>query len=128
MAQYILTLADYNIQLHHRAGLLNRADKLSRRPDYDNGKEDNKEVTPLPTSLFAKSAMLDQTISSHQKTNNDQLEKIKKEYQCELINGIWKREGQSIILDNDTQRKVLKECHDHPMAGHPRMASTYFLT
>ena len=30
VAQYILTLADYNIQLHHRAGLLNWADELSR--------------------------------------------------------------------------------------------------
>ncbi len=30
VARYILTLADYNIQLHHRAGLLNQADELSR--------------------------------------------------------------------------------------------------
>ena len=65
VARYILTLADYNIQLHHRVGLLNWADELSRWPDYDDRKEDNKEVTPLPTSLFAKSAMLDQAISSH---------------------------------------------------------------
>jgi len=79
-------------------------------------------------SLFVKSATLDQTISSHQETNNDQIEKIKKEYQCKLINRIWKREGRLIILDDDTQRKVLKECHDHPMTGHPGAASTYFLT
>ena len=79
-------------------------------------------------SLFMKSASLDQTISSHQEMNNGQMEKVKKEYQCKLINGIWKREGQSIILNHDTQRKVLKECHDHPMAGHPGVASTYFLT
>ena len=45
MARYILTLADYNIEIHHRPGPLNRADALSRRPDYDEGKEDNNEVT-----------------------------------------------------------------------------------
>ncbi len=60
--------------------------------------------------------------------DNNQLEKVKREYQCELINGIWKREGWSIILDANIQRKVLKECHDHPTAGHPGAASTYFLT
>jgi hypothetical protein len=52
VARYILTLADYNLEIHLRPGLLNKADALSRRPDYDNGKEDNKDVTPLPSSLF----------------------------------------------------------------------------
>ncbi len=42
VAQYILMLADYNIQIQHRPGTQNRANPLSRRPNYDNGKEDNK--------------------------------------------------------------------------------------
>ena len=52
VAQYILMLADYNIQIQHRPGTQNRADLLSRRPDYDDRREDNKEVTPLPMMLF----------------------------------------------------------------------------
>jgi hypothetical protein len=35
IARYILTLADYNIQIQHCPGPLNRADALSQRPDYD---------------------------------------------------------------------------------------------
>jgi hypothetical protein len=52
VARYILTLADYNLEIHHRPGPLNKADALSQQPDYDDGKEDNKDVTPLPSSLF----------------------------------------------------------------------------
>ena len=52
VARYILTLADYNLEIHHRPELLNKADVLSQWPDYDDGKEDNKDVSPLPSSLF----------------------------------------------------------------------------
>jgi hypothetical protein len=52
IARYILTLADYNILLQHQPGPQNQADALSKRPDYDQGEEDNKEVTPLPPYLF----------------------------------------------------------------------------
>ena len=52
VAQYILTLADYNLEIHHRPGLLNKANALSRWLDYNDRKEDNKDITPLPSSLF----------------------------------------------------------------------------
>jgi hypothetical protein len=55
IARYILTLADYHILLQHRPGPQNRADALSQRPDYDQGEEDNQEVTPLPPYLFGDS-------------------------------------------------------------------------
>ena len=54
VAHYILTLADYNIEIYHHPGPLNRADTLSRRPDYNEGREDNSEVVPLPASLFVE--------------------------------------------------------------------------
>ena len=52
IARYILTLADYNIQIQHCPGPSNRADALSWRPNYDQGEEDNSQVTPLPSDLF----------------------------------------------------------------------------
>jgi hypothetical protein len=54
IARYILTLADYNIQIQHCPGPQNRADALSRRPDYDQGEEDNEDVVPLPPYLFGE--------------------------------------------------------------------------
>ena len=36
----------------------NKADALSRCPDFDNGTQDNTNVTVLPPHLFARAAML----------------------------------------------------------------------
>ena len=74
VARYILTLADYNIRIHHRPGPLNRADALSKRPDYDEGREDNSEVVPLPASLFTeqlRTATLDALIHEEHTQNKD---------------------------------------------------------
>ncbi len=81
---------------------MNRADELSRRPDYNNGKEDNKEVTPLPTALFAKSTTLDHSIKEYQKQNPIEVEG-KEGHPCELINGLWRNNGR-IFVPNDTLR------------------------
>ena len=79
MARYILTLADYNIEIHHRPGPLNRADVLSQRSDYDEGKEDNFKVTPLPASLFAEqlqTATLNVRIETNHKENWHEYSKL----------------------------------------------------
>jgi len=47
-------MAEFLLELKHIAGKKNRADLLSRRPDYDNGSKDNEEVVALPESLFIK--------------------------------------------------------------------------
>jgi hypothetical protein len=45
-------MGDYNLQLVHKSGVMNKADLLSRCPDYDQGKEDNGEVLVLLLHLF----------------------------------------------------------------------------
>ena len=52
VARYILTLADYNLEIHHCPGPLNKADALLQQSDYDDRKENNKNVTFLLLSLF----------------------------------------------------------------------------
>jgi hypothetical protein len=52
VARYIPHLGDYNIQLVHKPGVTNKADLLSRCPDFDQGKADNEEVLVLPPHLF----------------------------------------------------------------------------
>src|SRR6267142_2840912 len=54
VARYISALANYNLKIIHKPGTLNQADALSRRPDYDNGKDDNTNTTALPDDLFIK--------------------------------------------------------------------------
>jgi hypothetical protein len=80
IARYILTLADYNILLQHQPGSQNQADALSRRPDYDQGEEDNKEVTLLPPYLFRdaiRSAALNALIEESQEIDQNQFKQLK---------------------------------------------------
>src|SRR5712671_101381 len=129
IARYILTLADYDLEIHHRPGPLNRADALSRRPDYDDGKEDNQDVVPLPNSLFAeklRSAALSELIQQSHKDNNEEFARLKTTHGWEKEGTSWKKDGRLVVLSNQLKRDILKEHHDHPIAGHPGAASTYF--
>ena len=54
VAREVLELSEYNLEIHHIKGTSNgRADALSRRPDYNQGEDDNKDVVVLPDHLFA---------------------------------------------------------------------------
>jgi hypothetical protein len=49
VAREVLCLSEYNIKICHIKGTANGcADALSRRPDYDQGAEDNTNVVVLP--------------------------------------------------------------------------------
>jgi hypothetical protein len=58
VARYIPRLAEYNFKLIHKPGKYNKVDHLSRRPDYDEGKEDNQDVTVLKDKLFVHTVAL----------------------------------------------------------------------
>ena len=46
---------EYDFKLVHISGKKNgRADMLSRRPDYDQGDNNNKNLTVLPPKFFSK--------------------------------------------------------------------------
>jgi len=47
-------MAEFPLELKHIAGKKNRADPLSRRPDYDDGSKDNEAVVALQESLFIR--------------------------------------------------------------------------
>ena len=129
VARYILILSDYNIRLQHCPGPQNRADALSRRPDYDQGEEDNSDVTPLPRSLFGetiRSAALEAMIEESQEENQAELERLQTTHEWTKQGSLWNKEGQLAVQDEVTQQEVLKEHHDHPIVGHPGVAATYF--
>jgi hypothetical protein len=96
IARYILTLADYNLEIHHRPGPQNRADALSRRPDYDDGKEDNQDVIPLPNSLFIeklRSAALEALIQESYEDQDEDFTRLKTIHGWEKKDGRWTKDG-----------------------------------
>jgi RNase H-like domain found in reverse transcriptase len=84
VAHYIAFLADFNLEIKHLLGRCNQADPLSRHPDYDNGSQDNEEMTALPNSLFInliKAMALDKQIKEQQNKDKRLLEEWEKRYQ-----------------------------------------------
>jgi hypothetical protein len=111
IARYILTLADYHILLQHRPGPQNWADALSWRPDYDQGEEDNQEVTPLPPYLFGDSiwsAALEALIEESQEADQNEFERLQQTHGWEKQNGQWKKEGCLAILSDLIKVRILK--------------------
>jgi hypothetical protein len=69
---------EYEFQLVHISGKKNgHVDALSRRPDYDQGEEDNKKLMVLPTSLFKKAQI--QVAGSEEADPNNQ-----EEWECKI--------------------------------------------
>jgi hypothetical protein len=55
VAREFLELQEFPIKIHHVKGKSNgRADALSQRPDYNQGEQDNVNVTVLPDCLFIR--------------------------------------------------------------------------
>jgi len=55
VAREVLELSEYDFKMRHLLGRLNgQADALSRRPGYDQGEDDNKDVIVLPDCVFTR--------------------------------------------------------------------------
>jgi hypothetical protein len=77
VARYIPRLAEYNFKLIHKPGKYNKAGHLSRRLDYDEGKEDNQDVTVLKDKLFIRATALntlEELVLSAQEDKDDLME------------------------------------------------------
>ena len=65
-------------------------------------------------------------IEESQEKGRADLERLKATHGWIQQGSRWYKEGRLVINDDTTRHEVLKEHHDHPTAGHPGIASTYF--
>jgi len=109
VAREVLELSEYDFEIRHIAGNMNgRADALSRRPDYDQGEDDNRDVVVLPDRLFVRANTIEQAprliqILTEEDTHPEdpvyqQDEGVLKPWvdahRLKRIEGTWYREGK----------------------------------
>jgi hypothetical protein len=128
VARYLGELADYDFKLVYKPGTANKADHLSRRPDYDTGTNDNEDVVVLPPHLFVNAVntlSLEREVYEAQKEYEEEIEELRKTHPFDQVNGHWFRKGQPVVSnEQELQRRILQQYHDHEMAGHPGIANT----
>jgi hypothetical protein len=119
-----LELQEFPIKIHHVKGKHNkRADALSRRPDYDQGDDDNTDVTVLPDHLFVRALV---EIGAEQDTQDEQvLNKWIDAHKLKKIEGVWYKNGRRVITEiSPGMRAVIAAHHDAPAHKHPGIART----
>ena len=107
-------------------------DLLSRCPDYNQGKNDNSNVTVLPNSLFAHAvslSLLEDMVFAAQDYAKPTLLAWAVLHLCmQKYDNHWFFDHLSIVVEDNALRwEVLMYYHDHPTAGHPGIFNTYLL-
>jgi hypothetical protein len=120
-------LSEYNFEIRHIKGTSNgRADALSRRPDYDQGHEDNQNVTVLPRQVFARAMEVLPNISRQEESV---LKPWIDPHQLKQHQGVWYKDGQQVVTgDIKDKRCIIQSHHDTPVHGHPGISKTIQLT
>ena len=125
IARQVLELEEYNIKLQHIPGKSNgRADALSRRPDYDQGTNDNQNVVVLPDKLFIR-ALASQDLEQ----NEDVLRPWVDPHKLKRMSGTWWKGNQLVVTANMPMRRSIVQMHHNPPTyGHPGISRTLDLT
>ena len=136
VARYLPFMMEFNLTLIHKPGKTMKADPLSRRPDFDTGQGDNKQVIVLLSQLFTTISNLTTTDLS---TLEDRL--LQAQFDCPTeistwqkpngltrsATGLWTRQGRIVVVANDAlRREVVANHHDHITAGHPGISKTLY--
>jgi hypothetical protein len=103
VARYLSNLAEYDYQLVHQPGKLNKADALSRPPGVEEGKHDNEDVLVLPEKLFARATEvsdLGQRVLKGQANMPDYFEKLNLSYPLNHLDDHWYHQQQPVVPED----------------------------
>jgi hypothetical protein len=123
----VARIRQYDILIKHKPGILNKADALSRRPDYPQGTDEERELA-FPTSMFADEIRLNDTLPAvldAQQTSPNYFETLQNKFPLELSNTIWTYDKRIVVAENNELRRgVISLYHDSITAGHPGVRRT----
>jgi hypothetical protein len=128
VARYIPQLADYDFKLVHFPGTANKADALSRRPDYNKGNDDNEDIIVLPPHLFVRAlsfSTIDDRTQVCQLKQPSLLKRWATTFPLKVIRDLYWYGDQLVVMDDlPLRRGVISLYHDSPTAGHPGISNT----
>jgi len=94
----VARIRQYDVLIKHKPGILNKADALSRRPDYPQGTSEHELA--FPTNMFANEIITDDTLPAildAQQTSTEYFQQIGNKY-LEKITGQVTRTGKQYGL------------------------------
>jgi hypothetical protein len=124
VAREFLELQEFPIKIVHVKGRNNgRADALSRRPDYDQGENNNANVTVLPNRLFIQ-AMINIAVEESPQ-DKQMIKRWANAHELKKVGQVWYKNTRRVITgNNDKVRVVIARHHNAPVHGHPGIART----
>jgi hypothetical protein len=128
VARYIPQLADYDFKLVHFPGTANKADALSRQPDYNKGNDDNEDIIVLPPHLFARATTFsninDRALACQLQQPN-LLKQWANTFPLKTIGDLYWHSDRLVVMDDlPLRRGVISLYHNSPTAGHPGISNT----
>jgi Integrase zinc binding domain len=121
-------MAEFDFELVYKPGTTNKADHLSRHPNYDNSSLDNQDVTILPPHLFIHASTvsdLEQLVLDPQLASPDLLHLWASHFNLTESDSAWYHGSALVVVeDNELRREVSSLYHDHRLAGHPGISKT----
>jgi hypothetical protein len=120
-------LSEYNFEICHIKGIANRqADALSRHPDYNQGQDDNQNVTILPKKVFVRAM---EVLMNPKIQEESKLKPWIDPHQLKQHQGIWYKNRQQVVMGNiEAKRDLIQSHHDSPIYGHLSISKTIQLT
>ncbi len=144
VAREVLELSEYDFEIHHLPGRLNgQADTLSRRPGYDRGEDDNKDIVVLPDHIFIRAGGVEHAPPMHWIVSQEEMEATDPVYaqdegvltpwidahQLKKIEGVWYKDGRRVVTGKKEHKQMFIQAHhDTPVYRHPGINKMYQLT
>jgi len=115
-------MGEYNYVLHHKLGITNHTDMLSRQPDYPVvNQQANKQL--FKNVVFTNTIQvqeIDQIIIKGQEQHAAKIEQLCEKHNLMLCEEMWQQAGHIIVVGNNKLKQgVISLYHKFSLAGHP---------
>ena len=123
-------MGEYNYILHHKPGITNCVDALSRCPDYPAVNWQNKEQL-LQNAVFVNTIQvqdIDKIIKETQMQQKHVIQSLIEKYVLERKDNLWYHQDHIVVVGNNKLKQgVISLYHNFSLAGHPGAWRTFSL-